>query len=259
MLNSIDISNLESKINIEKDPFDHTVASNFLPEDVASKAEMEFEKFDQLVNSQNQRYEKLKSGFNDYSKLPSTIKKIIDVFYSNDFIRLLEKKFKIEGIEPDWKLTGGGMHQSFNGGHLKIHSDFLYKRKSKQRRVLNLLLYLNTEWKDKWKGSLELWDKDMKLCKKKISPKINNCVIFRTDKESNHGFPDPITCPVNVKRKSIAIYYYVKETNILPITIKKRKLFHAVWKKRPNVEEPVFADQNNFFKRLKNKFFFRFF
>tara|TARA_Y100001970_G_C14036392_1_gene751315 strand:- start:90 stop:863 length:774 start_codon:yes stop_codon:yes gene_type:complete len=257
MLDDLDI--IEKKITVDNDPFDHTVIKNFVPLETAKKAEEEFEKFDQLINSQNQRYEKLKSGFNDYSKLPATIKKLIDFFYSENFIKILEKKFNISGIEPDWSLTGGGMHQSFNGGHLKIHSDFLYKRKSKQRRVLNLLLYLNSEWKDEWKGSLELWDKGMNECKKKISPIINNCVIFRTDKESNHGFPDPITCPNNIKRKSIAIYYYVKEKNILPITLKKRKLFHAVWKKRPNVDEPVFADQNNFFKRLKNRFFFRFF
>ncbi len=253
------INNISKKIIVEKDPFDHTIVRNFLPDNIVKSAELEFETFDQLVNSQNQRYEKLKSGFNDYSKLPSTIKKIVEFFYSKEFIKILENKFQIEGIEPDWLLTGGGMHQSFNGGHLKIHSDFLYKRKSKQRRVLNLLLYLNSDWKDEWKGSLELWDKDMTECKKKISPKINNCVIFRTDKESNHGFPDPIACPNNIKRKSIAIYYYIKEKNILPVTLKKRKLFHAVWKKRPNTEEPVFADQNNFFKRLKNRFFFRFF
>jgi Rps23 Pro-64 3,4-dihydroxylase Tpa1-like proline 4-hydroxylase len=253
------INNIDKKITLDKDPFDHTIINNFLPENIIRDAEKEFSNFDQLINSQNQRYEKLKSGFNEYSKLPLTIKKIIDFFYSDQFIKVLEQKFNIDDIEPDWSLAGGGMHQSFNGGHLKIHSDFLYKRKSKQRRVLNLLLYLNSNWKEEWNGSLELWDKNMKSCKKKISPMLNNCVIFRTDKESNHGFPDPITCPSDVKRKSIAIYYYVKEKNILPITIKKRKLFHAVWKKRPNVEEPVFGDQNSFFKKIKNKFFFRFF
>ncbi len=250
---------MSEKIKVEKDPFDHSVISNFLPQEMVKKAELDFLSFNELINSQNQRYEKLKRGFNDYPKLPIAIKNIIDIFYSNEFIKVLEEKFGLEGVEPDWKLTGGGMHQSFNGGHLKIHSDFLYKRKSKQRRVLNLLLYLNSEWKNEWKGCLELWDKDMKLCKKKVSPYINNCVIFRTDKESNHGFPDPIVCPEEISRKSIAIYYYVTEKNILPITIKKRKFFHAVWKKRPNVNEPVFGDQNSFFKKIKNKFFFRFF
>ena len=99
----------------------------------------------------------------------------------------------------------------------------------------------------------------MNLPIKSVVPNFNNAVIFRTDTESNHGFPDPINCPENLSRKYIALYYYVKEKGILPITIKKRKYFHAVWKKRPNVEEPKFTDNDGIFKKLKHKFFYRFF
>ena len=252
-------SEIEKKIVVENDPFEFCSSSNFLPIDIANKAETEFVDFDKTIGSGNERYQKLKRGFSDYSKMPSTVKEIIDFFYSEKFIKILENKFNLKNILPDWTLQGGGMSQSFNGGYLKVHSDFLHKRKSKHRRVLNLLLYLNTDWKSEWKGALELWDKNMATCKKKIDPIMNNCVIFRTDQGSNHGFPDPIQCPNNVNRKSIALYYYVEEKSLLPLTIKKRELFHAVWKKRPGINEPVFSDQNTFFKRLKNKFFFRFF
>ena len=88
---------------------------------------------------------------------------------------------------------------------------------------------------------------------------MNNVVAFRTDLDSNHGFPDPVQCPKNESRKSIALYYYVKEKSILPLTIKKRKYFHAIWKSRPDIHEPTFSDQDSFLKRLKNKFFFRLF
>ena len=84
-------------------------------------------------------------------------------------------------------------------------------------------------------------------------------MIFRTDTESNHGFPDPINCPENFRRKSIALYYYVKEKRILQITLKRRKYFHAVWKQRPMIDEPKFTDNDGFFKSLKHKFFYRFF
>ena len=99
----------------------------------------------------------------------------------------------------------------------------------------------------------------MILAKKIVPQKINNDVIFRTDFNSNHGFPEPINCPDNVTRKSLALYYYTQEKTVLPITLKRRKYFHAVWKKRPNVNEPKFADNDPFFKRLKHKFFYRFF
>ena len=99
----------------------------------------------------------------------------------------------------------------------------------------------------------------MKALEASIEPFLNNVVIFRTDQDSNHGFPDPIKCPSKTTRNSIALYYYVEEKKKFLISIKKRKFFHAVWKKRPNTNEPIFADQDSFFKRLKHKFFYRFF
>ena len=191
--------------------------------------------------------------------MPENIKKIINILYSDEFLKILENKFNLSNLEPDWDLVGGGMHQSFNGGFLKVHSDFIYKRKSKQKRVINLLLYLNSNWKEEWNGSIELWDNKVKNKKFSATPLLNNVVAFRTDLDSNHGFPDPVQCPKNESRKSIALGYYVKENSILPLTIKKRKYFHAIWKSRPDIHEPTFSDQDSFLKRLKNKFFFRLF
>ena len=88
----------------------------------------------------------------------------------------------------------------------------------------------------------------MKNLKFSTPPIINNAVVFRTDVESNHGFPDAIKCPNEQSRKSIALYYYIRETSFLPFTLKKRKHFHAVWKKRPNKNEPTFSDQIHFLK-----------
>ena len=68
----------------------------------------------------------------------------------------------------------------------------------------------------------------MKLAKKSILPELNNAVIFRTDTISNHGFPDPINCPENLSRKSIALYYYVKETGNNQMNKCKWGLIHMV-------------------------------
>ena len=48
----------------------------------------------------------------------------------------------------------------------------------------------------------------MKECKQKILPSFNKMVIFSTTDFSNHGHPDPIDCPSNISRKSIALYYF---------------------------------------------------
>ena len=259
MLDKLLISNLENKLIVDNEPFPNIVINNFLPIEITKKAESELIEHRNTMDSGNARYQGLKMHSEDYDNMPQTIKKIIDFFYSKEFIGLLEKKFDLKNIMPDWSFFGGGMHESSKGGFLKIHSDFIYRRKSKLRRVLNLLLYLNSDWQENWGGAIEFWDKKMTSLKKSIVPEINNAVIFRTDKDSNHGFPEPLKCPENIKRKSIALYYYVEDRTLFPISIKRRKYFHAVWKKRPNMQEPTFADQDKFFKRLKYKFFYRFF
>ena len=253
------LSKIEKKIIVNNDPFPHSIIENFLPKDLIKNAEIEFKKFNQISDSGNKLFQNTKKSYEKLSEMPETIKKIIEFFYSAKFIKILEKKFNLKNVEPDWNLHGGGMHESFKGGYLKVHSDFIYRRKSKLKRVLNILIYLNSNWEKEWGGSIELWDKDMKSAKKSIIPTLNNVVIFRTDTISNHGFPDPINCPENISRKSIALYYYVNEKGILPFSIKRRKYFHAIWKKRPSVNELNFGDNDSFFKRLKHKFFYRFF
>ena len=66
---------------------------------------------------------------------------------------------------------------------------------------------------------LQLWDKDMKNCKKKYLPKFNYMVVFGTTDFSNHGHPDALTCPD----------FY--QENLLLLTIimaEKKKLFRQL-------------------------------
>ena len=259
MLDKSFLSDIESKIIVNNDPYPNAVINNTLPADIIKKMEEEFINFNKTSTAGLEEFQKLKWVLNDYSKMPLTIKNAIDFFYSEGFLRILERKFHLKNLLPDWNFFGGGLHQSFRGGFLKIHSDFIYMRKSKLKRRLNLLLYLNSNWDQNWGGLIELWDKNMNTAKKKIIPETNNAVIFRTDFDSNHGFPDPISCPEDVSRKSLALYYYTEEKTIFPIALKRRKHFHAIWKKRSNINEPKLGDNESFFKRLKHKFFYRFF
>lgn len=48
----------------------------------------------------------------------------------------------------------------------------------------------------------------MTVCVKKVLPVFNRCVIFSTTDTSYHGHPDPLMCPEDITRKSIALYYY---------------------------------------------------
>ena len=118
----------------------------------------------------------------------------------------------------DLSLKGAGIHRILNNGYLQFHTDFntYYKNNVKRDkkihldRRINLLLYMNPEWKDEYNGHLMLCDKDKKQCVKKILPILNRCVIFNTTNRSIHGHPKPLNVPPGIERNSIAIYYYTK-------------------------------------------------
>ncbi len=118
----------------------------------------------------------------------------------------------IEDLMPDWSMDGGGLHQTLRGGHLNIHADFTthHAHENWARRV-NILLYLNREWHDEWGGKLELWDKDMTACQDRVTPAGNRMLVFTTSCDSFHGHPDGLTCPPDVARRSMALYYFTEE------------------------------------------------
>ena len=67
---------------------------------------------------------------------------------------------------------------------------------------------MNKNWKKNYGGNLELWNKSMDKCIKKIAPNFNTMVIFSTNDFTNHGHPNPLKCPKNMSRKSVATYYF---------------------------------------------------
>jgi Rps23 Pro-64 3,4-dihydroxylase Tpa1-like proline 4-hydroxylase len=73
---------------------------------------------------------------------------------------------------------------------------------------MNIIIYLNPDWQDEWGGDLELWDREMTHCVKKVSPKAGRAVLFCTNTYTPHGHPHPLQCPDDQARKSISTFYY---------------------------------------------------
>lgn len=211
-------------------PFPYVVMDGFLPEDIAERVLGEFPAPDAIewtrYNGEEQR--KLESKSED--QLPPFTRSLLSQMNSSKFVSFLEELTGIEGLIPDPHYWGGGLHQINRGGHLKIHADFSLHPGMKIHRRINLLLYLNKDWKDEYAGKLELWDRDITRCEAKITPTFNRCVVFNTTDYSYHGHPDPVACPRGMTRKSIALYYYTREkpSDEVSATIETR------WKERPD-------------------------
>jgi 2OG-Fe(II) oxygenase superfamily len=142
-------------------------------------------------------------------RLGSEARDLVHLMNSQPFLEFLQHLTGIkETLIPDPYLEGGGYHQIKPGGFLKVHVDFHKHRLMNLDRRINVLVYLNEDWKEEYGGNFELWDKDMTKCVAKVAPLFNRLVVFSTTDYSWHGHPDPLTCPPDRSRRSLAMYYY---------------------------------------------------
>jgi len=197
---------------IKSEPFPNIAIENFFNENFLSKVLEEFPDLAAINNSQVYKNKnEVKFANNNYYEFPENIKKLFDFLNSEVFLNFLNNITNIkEKLIPDPELNGGGLHEIKRGGLLKVHTDFNRHPNLDLDRRLNVLIYLNKNWQDNFGGHLQFWNKNMTLCKKKILPSFNTMAIFSTTDFSNHGHPEPLNCPDNFSRKSIATYYFSK-------------------------------------------------
>lgn len=196
-------------------PFPHIVIDNFLPENLIDCIHANFPA--EQTNAE-MLYERGYKGQHKRQINPNQcspqLKNIFAAFNSAAMLQFLEKLTGIDGLIPDPYFVGGGLHETKTGGFLGVHADFRINKKLHVERRINAIIYLNKDWQEEYGGNLELWDTQMKACVKKVLPVYNRCVIFNTDKDSNHGHPEPLTSPEHISRKSIALYYYTSSNAI---------------------------------------------
>ncbi|MBI2587811.1 2OG-Fe(II) oxygenase [Candidatus Azambacteria bacterium] len=227
-------------------PFPHVVFDDFLPRPVVETVLLAFPGPSEVAWHTTDNVHEKKLSNEDETKIPPVIRQVLHAFNSQVFVNFLEELTGISGLISDPHFRGGGLHQIASGGKLGIHVDFnRYKRLNLERR-LNVLLYLNKDWKEEYGGHLELWNQTMTTREKKILPIFNRCVIFTTSEISYHGHPTPLRCPPEMSRKSLALYYYTADA-----PSPDARIHSTIFQARPgeHVEEPR-RSWKQFLKRL---------
>jgi Rps23 Pro-64 3,4-dihydroxylase Tpa1-like proline 4-hydroxylase len=197
-------------------PFPHIVIDDFLPAYVLDQVLAELPPVplgDDNETGKTRASERYKTARPEPEFFGPITTHLLYQLNAGPFLDFLESLTGISGLISDLRLDGGGYHLTRRGGRLGIHTDFSHHRKSKMRRKLNMILYLNKDWKDEYGGHLELWDKDLTKCYERVLPIFNRCVIFATDAGSPHGQPDPLMCPPDRGRQSLALYYFTNEAD----------------------------------------------
>ena len=205
-------------------PFPHIVIDDFLDPNVLREVLRAFPSSDnkQYFDREQERY---KYQYQPQQVSSGLVRNLFAELNSQAFLGFLEELTGISGLISDPYFEGGGLHETKRGGHLGVHADFNVHDQLKVERRLNLLVYLNEDWPDEYGGQLELWKKDMSECAVRVAPVFGRAVIFSTALDSFHGHPDPLNCPPERSRRSIATYYYTAAEDSVALLPKRTTNF----------------------------------
>lgn len=203
-------------------PFRHICIDNFLEREQIKLAHDYFpEPESEVWKTPENKHTKGKSVLrgDKYLQFAPEVRPVFDYLNSSLLLERLRYFFGIDGLVGDPYFAESGFHRIGSGGFLDIHADFSHHDFTGLERRLNLILYLNKDWQThNWGGELKLYDEELRW-RAAFEPIYNRAVIFETSETSYHGHPEPLTCPEDEFRKSIAMYYYT-----LPRPERKKKL-----------------------------------
>lgn len=192
---------------VSAQPFPHIVIDDFLSSDILARVLRDFPSSEGRSFYDDEQT-RLKYQYRP-DEIPSAlVRNLFAELTGAAFIAFLEELTGIKGLIADHLFEGGGLHETKSGGRLGVHADYTLHKDLNVERRINLLVYLNDPWPAEYGGDLELWDKAMRQCKVKVQPVFGRAVIFNTTRDSWHGQPEPVTCPPDRSRKSIATYYF---------------------------------------------------
>jgi Rps23 Pro-64 3,4-dihydroxylase Tpa1-like proline 4-hydroxylase len=193
---------------IKAEPFPHIVFDNFFDPNLVDQVLAEFPQPGTIRWQQFDNEREIKLASATESSFGPVTRLFLYHLNSITFLEFLSAITGIPNLISDPRFDGGGLHQIVRGGKLGIHADFNRHGAYNLDRRLNLLLYLNKDWREEWGGHLQLWNRDMSRCEARVLPIFNRVMIFGTTDFTYHGHPDPLQCPEGMTRKSLALYYF---------------------------------------------------
>ena len=190
-------------------PYPHIIIPDFLSDELADQIDAEFP----VDINDRTRWHKYNNPIevkyaNDYmDTYPASIRRLFLAYTHPEFMDRIRQLTGIPDLEYDEFMHGAGLHIHTTGGRLGMHLDYERHPITGKHRRINIILYMSRNWDPAWNGHTELWSADVSECVVRSPVRFNHAIIFRTDDISWHGLPEPIRCPPDQFRKSIAYYY----------------------------------------------------
>jgi 2OG-Fe(II) oxygenase superfamily len=197
-------------------PFRHVVIDDFFENDYAERLLEEFPSFDRRLAISENGNVGGKAVNTKIAAISPAYEDLYGFISSQPFLEFVSRLSGLPDLILDPAMYGGGTHENLHGQELDSHVDFNFDQTEQLHRRLNLIVYLNKDWRAEWGGGLEIHSNPRRPEENQIrtyNPIFNRAVLFETNEYSWHGFPK-IALPEDkrhLSRKSISIYLYTKD------------------------------------------------
>ena len=192
-------------------PFEYVVIDNFLNENSLHAVHEAIPDPDEDNKSSDYVFAKNKFENPRFSGGGEVFTELREELLSGRFAAILSAIYGCP-LFVDPKFLGGGIHQGGEGSYLDMHADFNRHPSNKDwMRELNILLYLNKDYKDEYSGHLELHHARTGE-QGRVAPINNRLVLMLTKEHTLHGYK-PIRFPKGSYRTSLAAYAYSIDTD----------------------------------------------
>jgi hypothetical protein len=196
-------------------PFGHVAIDNFLDTGFCDRLMGEFPAFD-VRRAKNEMGEVgRKATVPEITAIGPAYREFDQLMRSDELLAWIGQVASIPQLVYDPDYVGGGTHENLDGQDLDIHVDFNFHPRRALHRRLNLIVFLNPEWKPEWGGCLELhqdpWNPENSIVTS-VVPVANRAVLFETTETSWHGFTRIRLSDEKkgISRRSLAVYFYTR-------------------------------------------------
>ena len=176
---------------------------DLLPVDIAKDIHRAFPQPEEMnLNKSLREHKHIAAQMDQYHPL---LEQAIYAFQDAEVVSLIQSICGIDKLEPDTHLYAGGISTMKKGQFLNPHLDNSHDKDRNRWRVLNLLYYVNPNWKDHYGGDLELWPSGVKGEPIVIHSTFNRLAVMATHQGSWHAV-SPVQ--VDESRNCVSNYYF---------------------------------------------------
>jgi len=204
------------RVFTEASPFRHIAIDHFFDDQFAERLLAEFPAFEKKLSVSEGGATGGKAVNTKIREISPAYEELYAFISGQPFLEFVSRLSGIPDLLLDPQMFGGGTHENRHGQELDPHIDFNYAQEHGLHRRLNLIVYLNKDWKTEWGGAIEIHSDPRRPEENQIrafDPLFNRAIMFETNEISWHGFPriDLPECERHRSRKSISIYLYTKD------------------------------------------------